>query len=256
MKTTIRQHILTWLCASLCLMSCNEETPEAFHAINGIYFNNRANLSAASALLDSTEVTFVYENNDEMAIPVKIQLLGRPSATDRPIALVVTSDDATEGIDYTLPSQAILPAGETSLNYMVTLKRTEALKTQTKLVRLEIRANDSFSLPVTEEVQANGKAVSTLRYRIFFSDRFTNPPAVWDTGLLGEFTQQKFELIGKVLGIAPADFNDANKMTLSKQLYIKTEMNSYVKQETAKRDNGEPFDQDVLDKRTGEPLKY
>lgn len=256
MKTNIGQHILTWLCAALALSSCSEETPEAFNPINGIYFNNRANLSATSALLDSTEVTFVYESGNEITVPVKIQLLGRPSAADRPITLVVTSDNATEGIDYTLPSQTILPAGETSLNYMVTLKRTEALKTQTKLIRLEIKANDSFSLPVTEEVQANGKAVSALRYRIFFSDRFTNPPAVWEAGLLGEFTQQKFELIVKVLNIAPADFNDASKMTLSKQLYINTEMNSYVKQETAKRDNGEPFDPDVLDKRTGEPLKY
>lgn len=252
----IRHHFTTLALATLLLSSCSEETPDAFLEINGIYFNNRANASAASALLDNTDVTFVYENSDEMEVPVKIQLTGRPSAINRPIEVVVTSENAIKGIDYTLPLTAELPAGATELNYIVTLKRTDALKAQTKSVRLEIQANSYFSLPVTHEVQANGESVSTLHYEIFFSDQFTNPPAAWRTDLLREFTQQKFELICRVLSVEPADFNDSNKMTLSKQLYISVEMNNYVRREIEKRDRGENFDPKVLDEVTGEALTF
>ena len=78
------------------LVACEEQTPDAFDEISGIYFNNR---SRASALQDSTDVTFVYENSNEMEIPVKIQLLGRPVEQARPINIRVSSEDATEGID-------------------------------------------------------------------------------------------------------------------------------------------------------------
>ena len=39
-----------------------------------------------------------------------------------------------------------------------------------KTIYMELRANDYFALPVTEEIQAGGDTVSTLRYRIIFSD--------------------------------------------------------------------------------------
>ena len=89
--------------------SCSEQTPEVFDNIDGIYLNNRSN---TNILQDSTNVTFVYQKGDEMQVPVKIQLLGRPSDKAREIALTVTSNDATEGVDYILPEKAELAAGE------------------------------------------------------------------------------------------------------------------------------------------------
>lgn len=253
----MRKIIYTTLLFAGCLSACDERVPVAFEEMEGVYFNNRANISSNSALLDSTNLTFVYESSDEMKVPVKIQLLGRPTAQARPIELHVTSQDAVEGVDYVLPTKAELPAGAVTFNYVVTLKRTAALKNTAKTIRLEILPNDYFSLPVPEEVQVNGDTVSTLRYRIVYSDMFTAPPMAWEEELIGEFSPQKFDLICKVIpSIAPADFNDSSKVTLSKQMYIYKRMTEYVAREIAKRDCGEEFDKDVLDAETGEPLSF
>ena len=252
----MRKIAYTTLLLAGILSACDQREPAAFEEIGGIYFNNRANISSTSALLDSTNLTFVYENADEMNVPVRIQLLGRPSAQARPIELRITSEDATEGVDYVLPERTELPAGATTLDYIVTLKRTSPLKEATKTIQLEILPNDCFSLPVSKEVQANGDTVSMLHYRIIYSDMFTVPPTAWEVGLIGLFSPQKFNLICKVLDIDPADFNDASKMTFPLQLYIYSEMTKYIKQEVEKRDRGEEFDRDVLDSQTGEPLSF
>ncbi len=252
----MRKITYTILLLAGVLSACDQREPAAFEEISGIYFNNRANISSTSALLDSTSLTFVYENTDEMNVPVKIQLLGRPSTQARPIELRITSEDATEGVDYVLPESTELPAGATTLNYIVTLKRTSPLKEATKTILLEILPNACFSLPVSEEVQANGDTVSMLHYRIIYSDMFTTPPTAWRTDFLGTFSPQKFNLICKVVDIAPSDFNDASKLTFPKQLYIRQTITKYITQEIAKRDNGEAFDQDVLDSQTGEPLSF
>ena len=252
----MRKIAYTTLLLAGILSACDQREPAAFEEIGGIYFNNRANISSTSALLDSTNLTFVYENADEMNVPVRIQLLGRPSALARPIELRITSEDATEGVDYVLPESTELPAGATTLDYIVTLKRTSPLKEATKTIQLEILPNDCFSLPVSKEVQANGDTVSMLHYRIVYSDMFTVPPTAWEVGLIGLFSPQKFNLICKVLDIDPADFNDASKMTFPLQLYIYSEMTKYIKQEVEKCDRGEEFDRDVLDSQTGEPLSF
>ena len=217
--------------------SCSEQTPEVFDNIDGIYLNNRSN---TNILQDSTNVTFVYQKGDEMQVPVKIQLLGRPS---------------DKAVDYILPEKAELAAGETVLNYMITLKRTAVLKTSQKHLQITLQPNANFTLPVTQETTANGDTVTTLSYKIVFSDQFTAAPKAWEKGLLGVFTQQKFELACKVLDLNPADFNDDSKMTLAMQSYISAEMQSYVKEQQKLRNNGEAYDANAFD-ANGNALQY
>ncbi len=95
-----------------------------------------------------------------------------------------------------------------------------------------------------------------LPYRIVFSDMFTEPPVTWDKNILGDFSQQKFELICRVLDIKRSDFNDYEKMTLSFQVYIFNEMRRYIKDELAKKEAGEEYDEDIIDKVTGEPITF
>ena len=85
---------------------------------------------------------------------------------------------------------------------------------------------------------------------------FTKAPAAWEKNLVGEFTQQKFELICDVLNIDPADFNDPGVMTLAKMLYISTEMSAYVEAEVQKKEAGLEYDEDAFDPQTGEPLSF
>ena len=238
--------------AALALSSCSEQSPEEFQDINGVYFNNRTN---TNILQDSTDVTFVYQKGDEMQVPVQIQLVGRPSDQPREIALVVSSNDAQEGVDYVLPAKVEMPAGETTYQYMVTLKRTAALKSQKKHLKFTLLSNANFTLPVTQETTSNGDVVTTLEYGIVFSDQFTTAPKAWKKDLLGAFTQQKFELACSVLDLDPADFNDDSKMTLAMQSYISAEMQTYVRQQENLKSQGLAYDKKAFDAQ-GNPLLF
>ncbi len=235
------------------LVGCDKREPAGFEEINGIYFNNRL---ANNVLVDSTNITFVYTNSDELVVPVVIQLLGRSSGSARPIDIRVTAPNAEEGVDYVLKTTPELPADSTLLNYLVTLKRTPKLKEESRVINLELYANDYFSLPLPWQVQIGGDTTSILRYRIIFSDRFTVAPKGWESDYGGEFSQQKFELICRVLKMDPADFNTKNKISWAKWSFIQLEMTTYVKQQIAKKNAGEEYDKEAFDKITGEPLKF
>ena len=232
-------------------LSCQERNPAFFDDIEGVYFNN---LSATMSVTDSLDYTFVYEAGNEIEVPVKVQLVGRPSDKDRSVDIIVESDNAVEGTDYILPQNAILPAGMSQTDYIVRLLRTPALKQERKMIRLEIRENEHFSLPVTEMIQT-GDTVSTLVCRVYFSDMFTKAPVAWDVNLLGIFTQDKFNLACRVLSIDPDDFNDVAVITLAKQLFISKEMTEYVNEQLRKKNAGEEYDVNAFD-QNGSPLIF
>jgi hypothetical protein len=123
------------------------------------------------------------------------------------------------------------------------------------MIHLTLHANEHFDLPVAKMEQI-ADTVSIVDVRIYFSDMFTKAPAAWDENLLGEFTQQKFELICKVLQIDPADFNDPSVITLAKMLYISAEMTAYVAEQKENKDAGKEYDKDAFDPQTGEPLTF
>ena len=96
-------------------VSCQERNPSFFDDIDGVYFNN---LTGTMSVTDSLDYTFVYETGDEIEVPVKVQLVGRPSDKDRALDIVADSDNAVEGTDYILPETAFLPAGESQTDYV------------------------------------------------------------------------------------------------------------------------------------------
>lgn len=234
------------------LMSCRESRPDFFQDITGVYFNNTSGTMIVS---DSIDVTFVYETGNVVEVPVRVQLLGRAAGQDRTLGITVTSENAEEGRDYILPQQAVMPAGASWTDYIIRLNRTEALKSEKKVIAVELHANDYFDLPVSHIIQP-GDTVSTLVFKISFSDMFTKAPAAWDENLVGNFTQQKFELICKVLDIDPEDFNDSGKITLAKLLYISAEMTAYVREQVERKATGQTYDEDAFDRETGEPLTF
>lgn len=237
---------------AVVLAACQERHPAPFDDISGVYFNN---LSGGMTVTDSIDITFVYESVDSVEVPVRVQLVGRAADVDRPIDVTVTSDNAVEGVDYLLPESSVMPAGASAADYIVTLIRTEALKSGRKMLALQIHGNDAFSLPVTE-IRQIADTVSTIGFRIYFSDMFTKSPAAWEDNLVGEFTHHKFELICRVMDIDPADFNDPSVMTLARLLYISAEMTEYVNGQVQKKEMGEEYDKDVFDPATGEPVLF
>ena len=240
------------LTAAALLCACEERHPALFDDISGVYFNN---LSSTMMVTDSLDLTFVYESGDTVDVPVRVQLMGRPSDQPRALDITVTSKDAESGVDYLLPEAAVMPADSSYADYIVKLIRTRALKSSKKTIDLRIHANKQFILPISHVVQVSD-TVSTLDFTITFSDMFTKAPAAWEENLVGEFTQQKFELACEVLGIDPADFNDPSVMTLAKMMYVSAEMSAYVEGEVEKKENGLEYDADAFDPVTGEPLSF
>ena len=238
--------------AGLNLSGCKESLPKNFDKIEGIYFNN---LNPNRTHTDKIAVTFIYEDNDQMLIPIKLQLLGRPSDQDRIVNLIVDSDNAEMGVDYELPAEAVIKAGETTSDYIVTLHRTEALQLDEKLLRLHLEANENFIIPFTTITQAGSVTTSACDLTLSFSDKFTAPPDGWETTFVGKFSQQKFELIVKVIGISKSDFTVRGKITQAKWFYIQEQMISYVKTQQKQKENGETYDEDAFDE-DGNPLKF
>ena len=154
-----------------------------------------------------------------------------------------------------LGGEAVLPAGSVSFDYVVTLKRTDILKEQTKNLLLELRANENFIIPFTSQVQSGGDTVSAVTFKINFSDQFTAPPAGWRSLFVGPFSQQKFELICDVMEIPRADFNEVGKITDAKWLYIESRMINYVRDQEKLKAGGEPYDERAFDEN-GNPLQF
>ena len=234
-------------------IACNEEAPEAFRNIDGIYFDNRGN---SNTVTDSVYVTFVYTDEDVLEIPVQVQVLGRPSPTARPIALRVAGGDAEEGTDYELKSTAEIPAGALTLNYTVALKRTAALKARDRELVLELQANEHFILPFEYRVQAGNDTVPVTTYRIIFTDRFTVQPEGWNESYGGDFSQQKFELMCRVLDLDRSAFNQADGIALSRWYFICLSMTEYVTEQVKLKEAGEPYDTEAFDAESGEPFTF
>lgn len=234
-------------------VGCSEEAPDAFREINGIYFDNR---TTGNMVTDSTYTTFVYVNENVLEIPVRIQALGRPSTENRPIAIRVVGRNAEEGQDYELKTPAEIPAGAVTLDYVIELKRTDALKEGDKELVVELQANDYFMLPFEYRVQAGNDTVPVNTFRILFTDRFTVSPIGWREDPGGVFSQQKFELMCDVLDLDRASFNQANGISIPKWEYIATRMRAYVAAEVAKKEAGEAYDERVIDPQSGDPFEF
>lgn len=248
-KNTIYSGILL---LGICLAGCKESLPDNFGAIEGIYFNNQ---QSNATIVDSVARTFIYEDANELDVPVRVQLVGRTSPQPRPVDIRVSSPDAVLGTDYTLGSEAVLPAGSTSFDYVVTLRRTDILKQQSKTILLELHANEHFIIPFTYQAQSGGDTTSVVSYKINFSDQFTAPPAGWKKMFIGEFSQQKFELISDVMDIPRSDFNEEDKISSSLWMYIQSRMIAYVRDQQDKKSAGEPYDERAFDEN-GEPLTF
>lgn len=128
-----------------------------------------------------------------------------------------------------LPANPVLPAGASSFNYEITLKRTTALQEEAKTIEIAIEENEHFKPIITHEITdiQSGTDVSTMRHKIEFSELFTEAPAAWYTYIY-PFTPQRFFLTCRVMDIPRSDFNDSSKITSARFQYLISEMRKYV----------------------------
>ena len=124
MKT---RNIFIWIMLIIGLTACSEEEINTYSADEGIYFNQR--IRVGNILTDSTNFTFVYieESQNEAIVSIPVQLVGKATDEPRPVNIKVVGGSAKEGDDFVLPANPVLPAGASSFNYEITLKRSTAL---------------------------------------------------------------------------------------------------------------------------------
>lgn len=219
------------LAALLTATSCDERTPDLYSAPDGVYFNNR---TSGNVLMDTTVVTFVYEPDETeyMDIPVKVQSIGRQSAADRAVGIRVYSDNAVEGTDYELVTPAVMPAGTSSFDYVVRLKKMPALLTETKSVQLELLPNEYFQTFLSQEASGDSQRPYTnmLTYRIDFSNYYSTPPAGWLPEYVGVFSERKLRLLWKLFDgvVDRADYNVKGAIPYNKWIYMQQEVDKYL----------------------------
>jgi hypothetical protein len=213
------------------LGACSEQVPELYHAPNGIYFNNR---TTGNAPIDSLDFTFVYQSDDTETkdVPVIVQSLGKQSDTDRPVNIKVYSENAVEHTDYELLTPAVMPAHVSSFEYVVRLKRTDALRSEEKTLYLELQTNEYFSTFLTQNTMGNGtlSQADILKFRINFSDFYSTAPAGWRTEYVGHFSERKLRLLWKLFDnvIDRSDYNIPGAIPFNKWVYIQREVDKYL----------------------------
>ena len=176
MKT---RNIFIWIMLLIMgLTACSEEEVNTYSADEGIYFNQR--IRVGNILTDSTNFTFVYieESQNEATVSIPVQLVGRATDEPRPVNIKVVGGNAKEGDDFVLPVNPVLPAGASSFNYEITLKRSTALQEEAKTIELAIEENEYFRPIITHEITdiQSGTDVTTMRHKIEFSELFTERP--------------------------------------------------------------------------------
>lgn len=230
--------LLTFVLAAVC--SCRESLPKHFDDVSAVYFNFR---QPNGTVVDSMAYTFVYVDDDFLDVSVPVQLLGRTSRELRPIALSLVAENCVEGVDYEIVTPASMPPDTTCLDFVLRLFRTDALKTETKLISLRLDENEEFSVPF-------GKT-----FRISFCDQFTVAPKGWMSIFVGSFSQEKFELMCDVMDLRRADLSESGLISSAKWMYIQSTMLVYVADQVRLRSEGKPYDIRAFDAE-GNPLRF
>lgn len=234
------------------LIACSEEEVNTYNAAEGIYFNQR--IRVGNILTDSTNFTFVYteESQNEAIVSIPVQLVGRATDEPRPVNIKVVGGSAKEGDDFVLPANPVLPAGASSFNYEITLKRSTALQEEAKTIEIAIEESEYFKPIITHEITdaQSSTDVSTMRHKIEFSELFTEAPAAW-YNYIYPFSPQCFFLTCRVKNIPRSDFNDTSKITEFRFQYLINAMIKYVAEQLL-LDNPDP---EIFDEE-GNPLFF
>lgn len=165
------------------LVSCEEDTV-TYGGKNFVTFGN----------VSSTRVVAIEDKGDN-ATPINLAF---PLSKDLEITLKVESDEAVEGVHYTVPSRTIvIPAGEVTANFIIVPINND-IENDSKAVNVTIESTNDASVSVgINDVGSPYKRLVLLNEDC--STRFTD--------LLGEFNS--YDSSNALLGTAFVDINDA-----------------------------------------------
>lgn len=230
--------------------SCKKEMM-TYEGNIGVYFavqNGDDYLSISQWPYQPTStVSFVSYDTSEIVFPLKVRVTGPVEDHDRFFNVEVNPDSTTAELDVhykAIPTQVTIPAGATEAFVDVHLLRAPDLQDQERTLGLRLVPNEYFELSFPEWhalpeltggdiVEEFDASMHTLHINDFLVE-----PAVWygsiqagnrESGIFGQFTREKLDLMTQVMGVTYADFASEKSMPLVRAMLITNEMQAYLK---------------------------
>lgn len=164
-----------------------------------------------SVVNDSAHCRFAYAPLDveETTVLLKVQVVGEQSGQDRSFKIEIDPAQSTAlPVEYSLPGQYVLPAGESFINVPLVLKRSDRIAQTETYITVRLAPTADFQVE-TDKQQVNGERT---RFRIYWSDLLTRP-AWWATtyfGMIGKYSRIKHRFMLDVLAMTPIEFEKFN----------------------------------------------
>ncbi len=210
--------IITAMAASLFCSGCQKDL-DTYEGESGIYFDHMD--KAIQPLLRADTIPFAWGQiaGDilEQKISLQIDLIGNVADHDRkfqvtvaesiiPEALKGEMQVAVEGVDY-LPfeTECMIPANEVSTNLEITLLRTEALQTESRILTVELHESDELKFLYSREIvdKNDNRRRIDLQRVIVMDETLPRPDWWWGdiNNIFGDYSMKKAITICDVMEI-------------------------------------------------------
>lgn len=156
----------------------------------------------------------------EQDMEMKIYVMGEAASTDRTVNLekdanLTTASDA----QYFFPKTVTVPAGELEAPFIVTLKRTDDLSSNTVSLYLKVAANEDFNIGVVEQ----------NHFCIKWND-ILGKPKNWDTELIeffGAYSLIKYRFIIDTIGFGEFGGSMSWSELMNYKIRMKSALDAY-----------------------------
>jgi len=213
----------------------------SYEGREGVYFAMRHGNPSLPTLWPYqpfTDVDFVRINQDEVDFQVTVMITGPVKDYARTFKVQVNPDSTSAVLGQhfaAVQENWTIPAGATSTNITVHLKRTPDLEQTVKTLGLKLVPTTDFALSFPEwdaipslnqgtVVPEFDASLHTLR----LNDVMVQP-AVWvgslqpgdrESGIMGVFTKRKMEFLTQYLGLKYEDFASEQTMPMARSILI------------------------------------
>lgn len=224
--------IITAIVAGLFWSGCQKDL-DTYEGESGIYFDHQE--KETQNILRADTLPFAWGQIDgdilEEKLSLRINLIGNVTDYDRKFQVKVIEtiipeelkgkmEKAVEGVDYQpFETECMIPANEVSTKLDITLLRTEALQTQSRVLTIALQESDELKFLYSREAidKKNNRRRIDLQRMIVMDETLPQPDWWWGdiNDIFGDYSMKKSITICDVMGIDRAEWisNDFGKKT-------------------------------------------
>ena len=181
----------------------------------------------------STTIEFTKIPYTDTTLHLRVMTTGPVKSYDRPFNIVINKDSTTaiENTNYVFDSSSnVVKAGMHYSDVKIRIIRSEELTTKTLRAMLELKPNEHFDLSPNALYSFPGSLLMDKKdeghnpaYHSIFMNYFLVRPVAWvpamdyaqgsaELGLLGQFSEKKFNLLSQLANVTYDEFTDKTTM--------------------------------------------